>query len=601
MAKKIVPINYTSRTYETIKSDLVEHARRYYENTYRDFNQASFGSLMLDTVAYVGDILSFYLDYQTNECFIDTASEFDNIIKLGRQVGYKFTNAISSTGIATFYISVPTSISNNGPDLKYAPILKKNSIFSTNNGTRFILTEDVRFDNPANETRVILQNNDNAAPQYYGIKAYGPVISGIVESQTVPVGEFTKFLRIELSRPDIVEIISIFDTEGNEYYEVDYLSQNVVYKSITNSNQSDSNLAKEILKPFLVPRRFTIDRNLRTTYLQFGASSDVELSNDDNYLSDPVSTVLNIYGKDYISSDSFDPSKLLTTDKLGVAPSNTELFVTYRYNNLANGLNFSTNNLVVVNDATLEFVNEETLNTAFKNVVKASLEVNNDTPLLGDVTTIDSSELKRRIENSFASQGRAVTEKDYKSLVYSMPPKFGAVKRINILKDENSLKRNLNLYVLCQNQNNHLAAPNMSVKRNIKTWLEKNKMINDSIDILDGKVVNYGIRFVAVGNNDRSKYDILTDAINQLKKDFAMLPDFGEPIVITDVYNSLKKVNGLIDVVSVKLEEKVGDPYSDAFFIFKNNTSSDGRYINVPSNVVMEIKYPNSDIKGTIL
>jgi hypothetical protein len=126
-------------------------------------------------------------------------------------------------------------------------------------------------------------------------------------------------------------------------------------------------------------------------------------------------------------------------------------------------------------------------------------------------------------------------------------------------------------------------------------------MINDSIDILDGKVVNYGITFTAIGSNDKSKYDILTDAVNQLKADFSMLPDFGEVLNITDVYNSLKKVNGIIDVVSVSIDEKIGGVYSDSQFSFKANTSSDGRYINVPANVVMELKYPNSDIKGTIL
>lgn len=80
-----------------------------------------------------------------------------------------------------------------------------------------------------------------------------------------------------------------------------------------------------------------------------------------------------------------------------------------------------------------------------------------------------------------------------------------------------------------------------------------------------------------------------------------MLPDFGEVLNITDVYNSLKKVNGIIDVVSVSIDEKIGGVYSDSQFSFKVNTSSDGRYINVPANVVMELKYPNSDIKGTIL
>ena len=80
--EKKIPINYTSRDYASIRESLMEHARRYYPNTYKDFNEASFGSLVLDTVSYVGDVLSFYIDYQANESFLETASEYKNVIKL---------------------------------------------------------------------------------------------------------------------------------------------------------------------------------------------------------------------------------------------------------------------------------------------------------------------------------------------------------------------------------------------------------------------------------------------------------------------------------------------------------------------------------------
>jgi hypothetical protein len=286
---------------------------------------------------------------------------------------------------------------------------------------------------------------------------------------------------------------------------------------------------------------------------------------------------------------------------MGIAPSNTELIITYRYNNAGNQVNFAVNKLNKVVNSVFEFIDEQSLTNSTINTVKNSLEITNQTPLLGDINKIDSDELKRRIENSFSTQGRAVTENDYKALVYSMPNKYGAIKRITIRRDDNSLKRNLNLFVLCEDSNGYLTAPNKTVKNNLKNWLLRNKMINDSIDILDGKVVNYSINFTALGSNDRSKYDILTDAINQLKKDFSMTMDFGEPVVITKVYDSLKKVNGIIDVTSVKIEERIGGKYSDSQFNFKANTSSDGRFINTPLNVVMELRFPSSDIKGTIL
>jgi len=182
-----------------------------------------------------------------------------------------------------------------------------------------------------------------------------------------------------------------------------------------------------------------------------------------------------------------------------------------------------------------------------------------------------------------------------------MPSKFGAIKRVNIIRDDNSLKRNLNLYILCEDADEKLTIANQSVKSNIKTWLSRNKMINDSIDILDGKIINYAITFVALGTNEKAKSDILIDALNQLKSDFSRLPDFGETFNIIDIYSSLKKVPSIIDVVSVKVEPRVGNNYSNSQMDFKQNTTADGRFISVPLNVVMELKYPDSDIKGTIL
>jgi hypothetical protein len=601
MAKKIVPIKYTSRDFQTIKDDLVEHAKRYYPNTYKDFSEASFGSLMMDTVAYVGDILSFYLDYQANESFLDTAAEFDNVIKIGNQFGYKHSSANSSTGIASFYISVPANATALGPNATYLPVLKKGSVFSTRNNTRFILNDDVRFDNPNNEIRILRTEPTTGRPLYYAVKALGPVISGVIDSETITIGAYEKFRKVTLSQLDIVEILSVTDSEGHEYYEVDFLSQNIIYRSVTNKNANDSVLAKEVLKPFMVPRRFVIQKSLRETILQFGASSEAYINDTNTMLTEPSKVVLNMHGKDYISSTYFDPTRLATSDKFGISPSNTTLTITYRYNISNSFNNFSVNSLTDVVAANLQFKNESSLDSELVSIVKNSIEINNEAPILGDNTEVDSEDLKVRIKNTFATQNRAVTKSDYTSLIYSMPSKYGSIKRVNIVRDDNSLKRNLNIYVVCSGEDGFLTAPNISVKNNIKTWISKSKMINDSIDILDGIIVNYGITFQAVGRADRAKYDILNDAIAQLKRDFSLLPEIGETFSISNVYDSLKKVDGILDVTRVVIEEKVGGVYSDASFSFKENTSADNRYIKVPLNVILELKYPNDDIKGTII
>ena len=122
MPKK--PIYYTNREFDTIKQSLINYAKRYYANTFQDFNEASFGAMMVDLVSYLGDQLSFYTDYQANESFLDTAIELPNVQRIAKQMGFKQPGAATSTGICNFYILIPASSTSGGPDTSYIPILK---------------------------------------------------------------------------------------------------------------------------------------------------------------------------------------------------------------------------------------------------------------------------------------------------------------------------------------------------------------------------------------------------------------------------------------------------------------------------------------------
>ena len=149
MPKKPV-INYTSRDFESIKKDLVEHAKRYYPNSYNDFSDSSFGGLVMDSVAYVGDMLSFYLDFQTNESFLETSLDLNNIRRLASQMGYNYYGNPSSYGIGTFYVLVPANSTGLGPDTTFIPIMKTGTRVRSQSAT-FTLTEDVNFNDPSVE------------------------------------------------------------------------------------------------------------------------------------------------------------------------------------------------------------------------------------------------------------------------------------------------------------------------------------------------------------------------------------------------------------------------------------------------------------------
>lgn len=595
--KKYPPINYTSRDFNSIRRDLIEYAKRYYPNTFKDFSEAGFGSLMIDSVSYIGDILSFYLDYSVNETFLDTAIEYENIIKIGKQLGYKFPGNPSSFGQVELYIIVPSLANGNIPDVNYMPILKKGTTLSSLNGNGFSLTEDVNFGDPNNEIVVARVNNTTGVPISYAVKAAGKVISGVVESEEITIGNFQKFLRLELSAPNISEIVSIVDSEGNEYYEVDYLSQDVVYRATT-TTQDNNTVTQANLRPFVVPRRFVTERDRRATFVQFGYGQEVNESNVEPLI-DPSKIVVQKHGRDYYSDTNFDPYNLLKTDKLGVAPANTVLTVTYRTNEASN-VNVSANSVVSVGEPIFEFMDESSLNSGEVDNVVSSLEVNNETPIVGDVTLPNVQELKNRIYSSFTSQNRAVTQEDYKSLCYSLPPQFGAVKRVAINRDPSSLKRNLNLYVISEDSNGRLTNTSNTIKQNLKTWINSSRMINDTIDILDAKIINLGIEFIAIANIEANKYDVLTDAIEELKNFYERKLDIGEPLSLTEIYNRLNKLDGIVDVTRVKVVQKTGTNYSDVGFDIDDSYSDDGRYLIAPDNVIFEIKFPENDIKGTI-
>ena len=136
--KKKTPIKYTSRDYASIRQDLIEFAKRYYPDSFQDFNESSFGAMMVDSVSYVGDILSFYLDYQANESLLDTAIEYNNVVRLSKQMGYKFQGKPTSTGIITLYCVIPANSMGLGPDSSYLPILKKNTQIKSKNGVSFL-------------------------------------------------------------------------------------------------------------------------------------------------------------------------------------------------------------------------------------------------------------------------------------------------------------------------------------------------------------------------------------------------------------------------------------------------------------------------------
>ncbi len=596
--KKLVPIKYTSRDFNSIRNDLIEYAKRYYPDTFRDFSENSFGSLMIENLSYIGDILSFYLDYQVNESFLDTATEYNNVIRHGREMGYKFSGASSAFGECDFYVEVPANTVGLGPNTDAIPLLKAGAVVSSVDGVTFVLSEDVDFNHNSALTVVGKQNSSTGLPTTYIIKMSGRVVSGQFGTEEVVVGRFERFKKIRMTTPDVTEIISVFDRQGHEYYEVDNLSQDVVYRNVLNRQRGTAaNEPAAILKPFAVPRRFVVDRSRRNTVLQFGYGSDSEINK--SAVVDPSSVAVKLHGKEYTTDKAFDPSKLLDSDKFGVSPSNTTLVVRYR-RNTTQASNAVPGTVTRISNAELQFKDPSVLTGKTQQGVLTSLEVNNTEAFTGNVSNPSITQLKETIIGVFASQNRAVTEQDYQALIYAMPPQFGAVKGCAISRDSDSFRRNLNLFVISEDNDGNLTATNNTIKENLKVWLGRNKMINDSIDMLDAKVVNIQIAFDAVSAVGTDKYQVQVNAVQRLKNLFSTKLDIGQPFDISQVYNTLNKTRGIVDVTDVRITNKFGGEYSNIGYNIRENTTPDGRFVDVPRNVILEVKFVDTDIRGTI-
>lgn len=596
--QKKTPIKYTSRDFDSIKSDIVEHAKRFYPEQWKDFTKGTINSLMIDSVAYVGDVLSYYLDYQTNESFMDSAIEFNNIRKHARSMGYKFAGSANSYGFVSLFVLVPSNPDGTAPDFNYMPILQKGSSFTSSNGGVFTLTEDVAFDNPTNDMVAARFDSLSGQTTHFAIKAVGQVVSGVFARTTMDLTDssFERFKRVRIGDSTISEVITVKDSDGNAYYEVDNLAQEVVFRETTN-REAASEGVRSILKPFVATRRFVVEQDDTGTYLQFGFGSE---DSEAEEIADPAKVFLEMHGKNYISSQTFDPSRLIGSTKLGIAPTGTTLTIVSK-SNTTDLSSAPANSITSANRAKMKFPSSINLISSKRRAVVSSLEISNEEPIVGSAEKMSNEELKQRAMSHYAAQGRAVTRQDYESLIYSMPNKFGIIKRVSVINDPSATNRRMAIYIASEGNDGKIANANDKIKQNVKNWLSQYKSLNDVIDIYDAKIVNFGIDFKVSVDPQFSNENILSRCSAAIRDYFSNQSYIGEPLYITRLYAILSKVDGVADVKKVRVYQKTGGNYSMVRMNFKEAMSQDGTFIKTPKNVIMELKFPTNDIKGVLV
>ena len=592
---KNVKINYLAKDFATIRESLVDYAKRYYSDTLTDLSDASINSFMIDSTAYVGDILSFYLDYQTNESFLPTAIELKNVQALAKSQGYKDRDVSSTFGRVALYLLLPAV--NGSPNYQNAPTILRGTTLQTSDGTRtYITTEDVVVDSTLIGTNYVVARVDvNGSPTYYATKVYVPVVSGELTTITETVTSFSAFRKINFSNPRIVEIISVVDSDGNRYYEVPTLSENVVYKPIANDSGDSS--VPSLLRPVEASRRFIFDSDSGFPYIMFG---DKQLSSTDANVIDPLTNpnkfILKKYNTDYQTSLGFEPNRLITGDGFGIGPENTTLTITYRANSSATNT-ARVGEITSIKSLLYRFNNTAVSGEVVSNII-TSIQVINEEDVVGDISTNTLTELKNVSGLIYQSQGRAVTAADYEALCYLLPKKFGSIKKVKAYRDEKSLKNNINLFVVCQNNTGILQQSNSFIKQNLKVWLSSHKVITDTIDIMDAKIVNLGVNFTVLVDPNFVKQDVLATCKTDLIEYFNITPEIGQSLNILDIYRVIRGVEGVLDIRGVTVKNLNSSGYSSTYLNIDQNLVSNSTILKMPKNAIYEIRFPEQDIQG---
>ena len=588
--------NFTNVTFDEIREKLEERVRTYYPDTYKDFNASSFGALMIDLVAMMSEQLNFYANYVANEGFVTHARTFSSLNNLAKQSGTQINNAITSTGMVKFYTLIPADTTLGAADASYSHRILKGAVLATPAGGRFTTTQDVVVDLSTDNIVGTTFSDDGSRVTYYIYESEAPVVSGEERTISVKVGSYQKFLKIEIRDNTVSEILKVVDLNGNQFYEVDNLGQNVVYLPLADRTTSDTTTPSKLVE-FPVPRRFMTEHENGRTFLVFGFGSEKNIKVKN--VIDPSEVALKLTGKEHYVNNVFDPAQLLSTDKFGVSPQNTTLNITYRSNTTENS-NAPANSLNTVVTSEMVFEEESSLDTNKTDFIRSNLGVTNLEPINGTLKFETTQEISQMIKSSLGSQGRAVTLQDYTAAAYRMPSKFGSIKRVSISRDTNDLKRNLNMYVVAQDKKGNLQAASTSLKNNLKTWLNSVRMVTDTIDIFDAKIINLGLEIDVVVNQESNFATALSNIRNKLFEELTLTkPQIGQFFSIGEVEKILSSMPSIVRFNSVKVVSKSGTGFSDIRYDIHSNVSPDGGLIYIPEDSIWEIKNA-TDIVGKV-
>ncbi len=631
--QKLKPTNvkYTSKDFSSIKADLIEYTKSYFPDTYKDFNETSPGMMLIELSSYVGDVLSYYIDYNYKESLLSTATEKRNVRRLAEFLGYKTPNKTASVVKLKLETTINADGTTGEPLYGEAPSSIDSGLQIASNVDSEILfetTDEVDFTSSGSGDPVIstptLDANGEAAS--YTLTRFVRAVSGQTKTKTFNITSPTKFLELDLGENNVIEIISCLDGAGQNWYEVDYLAQDKILKQThytddsTRTSAYDQGEANTSLAPIPVPyvaeyikttKKFTskFDEDSQTYKVCFG-NGLFRFSNSGSNV-DPVEQAgVTINGTNLADVPSALGVVTGNNPNLGETPSNTTLTFTYRVGGGADS-NIQAGELSVINNAP----------------AGVTLTVSNDEPSSGGTDGQTVEEIRNNASSFFASQLRCVTKEDYTSRILSLPQKFGSIAKCYIERLDGGV---LLASTLSYNQKRQLVQTPQLVIQNVGTYINQFRMINDQINYgftlnnikFSSYVINFGVRFVVNYDRRSNPTEVKLNVI-QVIKDFFLVDkmQYRQSINMNDLQYNILGLEGVIGIRELKLFQDGNSEYAsgrqlyyykgdgeisgtDSNYGFQynfDNALKDGIYRPSITPSVFELKNPNQDIYGKVI
>ena len=601
-------VSYNKRTFNEIKQELISLVQQYYPETLKDFTDSSVGSMLIDLNAGVANNLSINTDRAFQETQLEFAQQRESILAIAKNLGFNIPALRPSVTVVDFSVSIP--VKGDQPDESYYPTLLAGAQV-VGGGQIFESTESIDWNSPVSNLgdpnrSIIPQLNSNGIISKYTVTKREVVINGArnIYRKTIRDGEVQPFYKLRLPDPDVTAIEDVilvvgtnFSTDPTEadfnnpdfkYYEVDYLAQQRVFVDDPNGGTNIATTGETGLKAGLwidVNQKFIKEyTNDGFCELTFGGGDAETDAFKEGFLKAGVSN--RAFLDNYLENSALG-QKLRRE---------STLFVRYRtgggsQSNLGAGALTQTGTFTLNISGSRQDFNQE---------VRRSFSVNNPIPAIGGNDGLSIEQIRNLIKYNFSSQYRAVTITDYLFHVYAMSGRYGSPFRANAFRENNKVV----IPMLGLDSSGKLSnTSNSLLKSNISEYLSNLRMVNDYVEIRDGRIFNLAFDievFVTNQNQNQIANSIIQGVVSFFDINEKQM---NQDIFITPLIEQINNVQGVINVLSISVFNKVGGQYSvnPVEQALRNSTTGEIQLINQTiystEDSMFEIKFPERDIK----